>query len=292
MFKPRRELGRTGFVATRIGIGDLADRSLGLDECVATLRRALDAGLNVVDTAPAYEGGFSEQIVGTALRGRRQGVFVIDKIDELGAEVTPQVLASLERLGLEAVDLFVFHNVSDIDTWNELAASGGAMQELTECVAQGRARLKGISSHHPEVLRAAVSSGTCDVVMFPVGPFVDARYVKDVLPLCRERGVGSVCFKTFGAGKLLGDTDGYGRPLGSGGGALGLPRLSVEECVRYTLTVDPDVALLGMSSPNEQDAALAAAAVFEPMSGDELARTRERARRAIEGKGEIWWDPK
>jgi 1-deoxyxylulose-5-phosphate synthase len=302
-FTPRRELGRTGFVATQIGIGDLADRSVGLDACVATLRRALDAGLNVVDTAPGYEDGFSEQIVGAALRGRRQGVFVIDKIDELEAKVAPQVHASLERLGLQAVDLLVFHNVSQLDTWRKLAASSGAMQELAECVARGHARYKGISSHHPEVLFAAVSSGLCDVVMFPVGPFVDPRYVNEILPLCRSRGVGSVCFKTFGAGKLLGDTEGYGRPLsqrprgklssgGSDDGAPVLPRLSVEECVRYTLTVDPDVALLGMSFSNEQDAALAAAGAFEPMSGDELARTCERARQAIAGKGEIWWDPK
>ena len=52
-FAPRRPLGRTGFVATRLGAGDVADRSLPLERCVATLRRALDAGLNIVDTAPS-----------------------------------------------------------------------------------------------------------------------------------------------------------------------------------------------------------------------------------------------
>jgi aryl-alcohol dehydrogenase-like predicted oxidoreductase len=289
VFSPRRELGRTGFRATPIGIGDLADRGLGLDACVATLRRALDAGLNVVDTAPAYEDGFSERIVGEALRGRREGTFVIDKIDELAEPVTPQVGASLERLGLGSVDLFVFHDVSDLDTWQKLASRGGGMEELAANVAAGRARYRGISSHHPDVLLAAIDSGLCDVVMFPIGPFVDARYVEQVLPLCRARGVGSVCFKTFGAGKLLADTAGYGRPLPAG---AGLPRLGVEECVRYTLTLDPDVAVLGLSVPDEQDAALAAAASFEPMSRDELAATRERARRAIAGKGDVWWDPK
>jgi 1-deoxyxylulose-5-phosphate synthase len=217
--------------------------------------------------------------------------------------VTPQFHATLERLGLEAVDLLVFHNVSDTGTWQKLTASGGAMRELAECVAAGKARFKGISSHHPEVLLSALSSGTCDVVMFPIGPFVDPRYVNEILPLCRARGVGSVCLKTFGAGKLLGDTEGYGRllsqrprgKLSSGGSdenAPLLPRLSVEECVRCTLTLDPDVALLGMSFPNEQDAALSAAAAFQPMSGNELAQIRERARQAIAGKGEIWWDPK
>src|SRR4051794_29024467 len=98
-FAPRRVLGRTGFVATALGVGDLADRSVPLETCVATLRRALDAGLNVVDTAPGYESGYSEEIVGRAVEGRREGLFLIDKIDHFDRPVAPQVDESLGRLG-------------------------------------------------------------------------------------------------------------------------------------------------------------------------------------------------
>ncbi|WP_257448877.1 aldo/keto reductase [Archangium lipolyticum] len=303
-FQPRRQLGRTGFQATVVGIGDLADRSVPRERCVATLHRAMDAGLNLIDTAPGYEDGYSEQIVGEALRGRREGMFVIDKVDFLDQPVAPQVEESLRRLQLEAVDLFVFHNVSVPATWERLAAPGGGMEELERCVRQGKARFRGISSHHPDVLRAALESGRCDVVMFPVGPFVHPRYVEEILPLAKSRGVGTVCFKTFGAGKLLVDTEGYGRPLqarprgkvSSGGsddtGAEpSLPHLGVEECVRYTLTLDPDVALLGMSFPNEQDAALHAAAAFQPLTSAQMADVRRRAVEAIEGKGAVWWNP-
>ena len=87
------------------------------------------------------------------------------------------------------------------------------MDQLARCVQEGKARFKGISSHHPDVLQAAIESGLCDVVMFAVGPFVHERYVQEILPLARSHQVGSVCFKTFGAGKLLGDTSGYSRPL-------------------------------------------------------------------------------
>jgi hypothetical protein len=82
--------------------------------------------------------------------------------------------------------------------------------------------------------------------------------------------------------------------VSSGGADEGtplLPRLSVEECVRYTLTLDPDVALLGLSFPNEQDAAFAAAAAFEPLSEREMADVRRRAEDAIRGKGRCWWNP-
>lgn len=301
-FAPRRLLGRTGFAATRLGAGDLADRNVPIDTCVATLLRALDAGLNVVDTAAAYEDGYSEEIVGRALQGRRDSVFLIDKIDALREPVAPQVEASLERLYLPTVDLFVFHNCSTLEDWTAIAAPGGGFDQLRDEIAAGRARFAGISSHHPDVLRAALDSGRCDVVMFPVGPFADRRYETEILPLARAKGVGTVCFKTFGAGKLLGDTEGYSRPLQSrprgkvsSGGADDaaplLPRLGVEECVRYTLTVDPDVALLGLSFPNEQDAAFAAATAFEPLTAEGLAEVRRRAGEAIRGKGACWWNP-
>lgn len=302
LFEPRRELGRTGFRATVLGAGDLADRSVPFDTCVATLRRALDAGLNVVDTAPSYEEGLSETIVGAALTGRRDGVFLIDKIDHLAEPVLPQIEGSLSRLGGLVPDLFVFHGVSTLAAWHGLALPGGPFEALADAVARGHARFRGISCHHPDVLREALRSGLCDVVMFPVGPFVDARYVEELLPLARERGIGSVCFKTFGAGKLLGDTEGYGRPLAtrprgklsSGGDDTAtptLPRLTVRECVHYTLTADPDVALLGLSFPNEQDAAFAAARDFAPLTASQLSSLRERAEVATNGKGAAWWNP-
>jgi aryl-alcohol dehydrogenase-like predicted oxidoreductase len=301
-FYPRRELGRTAFKATVLGIGDLADRSVPFDQCVATARRAMDAGLNVIDTAPGYEDGYSEEVVGAAVRGRRDGMFVIDKIDHFDRPVEPQVDGSLGRLGIETADLFLFHGVSEAPLWQRLAAPGGGMEELGRCVRAGKVRFRGISSHQPDVLRAAVLSGLCDVVMFAVGPYCDARYVDEILPLARQQGVGTVCFKTFGAGKLLGDTSGYGRPLetqprgkvssgGKEGAAPVLPHLTVAECVRYTLACDPDVALLGMSFANEQDAAMAAAAEFGPASPEQMADIRRRAAEAIAGKGPCWWNP-
>ncbi|MCA8965371.1 MAG: aldo/keto reductase [Planctomycetes bacterium] len=300
-FSPRRELGRTGFVATRLGIGDLADRQLPLATCVDTLRRALDQGLNLVDTAPGYEDGYSEEIVGAALCGRRDGVFVIDKIDHLDRPVAPQIEASLRRLQLEQVDLFAFHACSRLEDLQQLLAPGGGFDQLRAAAAAGQLRFRGLSSHHPDVLRVAIESGACDVVMFPIGPFVDRRYETEVLPLARARGVGTVCFKTFGAGKLLGDTIGYQQPLAarprgktsSGGGATTptLPTLTVQQCVHYTLTIDPDVALLGLSFPNEQDAAWAAARTFAPLSPGQLAAIRAEAAAAIAGKGDVWWNP-
>ena len=159
--------------------------------------------------------------------------------------VAAQVEASLKRLELEATDLFVFHGCSKMEDWEHMAGPGGGMEQLERCRQQGKDALCGISSHNPEVLVAAINTGRCDVVMFPIGPYADERDEQVVLPLAQEKQVGTVCFKTFG-GKLLGDTSGYARPLAnrprgkvsSGGKGTAqplLPRLSVDECLHYTL---------------------------------------------------------
>ncbi|MCE9590380.1 MAG: aldo/keto reductase [Planctomycetes bacterium] len=304
MFEPRRELGRTGFRATQLGIGDVADRAVEFEQCVATVRRAMDAGLNIVDTAPGYEKGYSEEIVGAAVRGRREGLFVINKIDFLDQPVAPQVESSLKRMGLPEVDLFVFHALSDLALWRKLASPGGAMEELAGCVRAGGCRFRGISSHHPDVLREAIMSGLCDVVMYPIGAYVDARYVSEILPLAKKHGVGTVCFKTFGAGRLLGgaaesNRTVHLRPRGkvsSGGVAVmeeeqpSTARLTIRECIHYTLTCDPDVALLGMSFPNEQDAAFEAAKSFRPLDAVAMEELRAKARRVMNNEY-VGWNP-
>jgi len=298
----RRPLGRTGFMASALGIGDVADRNVPIEQCAATIRRAVDAGLNVIDTAPNYEDGYSEQIVGHALRGIRDRLFVVSKIDELTSLVEPQIEGSLARLAMRHTDAFVFHNLSNLDVFHALIQPGGGFAQLDDCVGRGLTRFRGLSSHNPDVLRAALDADVCDVVMFPVGPFVDPRYVAEILPLARARGVATICFKTFGAGKLLGDVSGYNQPLqlrprgklssgGAGGVQAVLPRLSVEECVHYTLTLDPDVALLGLSFPNEQDEAFAAARAFTPLSADRMADVAQRAAEARREKGPCWWNP-
>ena len=303
LFHPRRELGRTGFVASMLGIGDLADRQLPLRQLVTTVRRAIDAGLNVIDTAPGYEDGYSEQIVGQAVKGYRDCLFVIDKIDHLEQPVALQIDLSLKRLELDYTDLFVFHNVSTLTAWTRLTAPGGGMEQLDHAIEAGKTRFKGISSHHPDVLAAAIPSGLVDVVMFPVGPYVDRRYIEESLPLARMHRVGTVCFKTFGTGKLLGDTAGYNQPLQEWPCSMHrtgehtsapplLPHLSVAQCVHYTLTCDPDVALLGLSFPAEQEAAFAAAQEFaEPLDREHMRTIQQAAVAAVAHKGPCRWNP-
>jgi hypothetical protein len=67
--------------------------------------------------------------------------------------------------------------------------------------------------------------------------------------------------------------------------------MTVEECLHYTLTLDPDVALLGLSFPNEQDAAYSAAHSFQPLNEEKMEQIRQQALTCIRDKGPVWWNP-
>jgi hypothetical protein len=191
-------------------------------------------------------------------------------------------------------------------TWRRLTGpvTPGAILRPTEAQRAGKPLLddETRATVYGAVLRAAIEADLCDLVMFPVGPFVDARYVDEILPLARARDVGTVCFKAFGAGKLLGDTAGYNQPLqrrprgklssgGSDDAVATLPRLGVAECLHYTLTLDPDVALLGLGFANEQEQAFAAMRTFRPLDAAAMADVRRRAAEARRDKGPCWWNP-
>lgn len=295
-----RPLGNTGFAVSRIGAGDVADRTLSRDTCVQTLQRALQNGVNLVDTAPGYEDGFSEEIVGVAVAQQRDSVFVISKIDDFALPLDLQLSASLDRLQMRYLDGYVYHGLSDMQTYCELRDSPDGFAALQQLKARGLVGSVGISSHHPDVLMQAMRDELCDIVMFPVGPFVDARYLIDVLPEAKARNIGTVCFKTFGAGKLVTDTTGYGQPIverprgkRSAGvqASSGSQNLDVAACVHFTLSHDPDVALIGMSYPSEQDLVWDAYRSFVPKSAEQLADIAARAAVARQGKGPCWWNP-
>jgi diketogulonate reductase-like aldo/keto reductase len=107
-------------------------------------------------------------------------VFVIDKIDALDQPVAPQIAASLTRLQMDYTDLCVFYNLSTREAWSHITAPGGGMEQLDQAIGAGKTRFKGISSHSPEVLEAAIPSGLVDEVL--VGGLLGANTSCPVLP--------------------------------------------------------------------------------------------------------------
>lgn len=212
----RRTLGKAAALdAPAIGLGCMSMTPIyGTPDPAsarATIQRALDLGCNMLDTADAYAGGKNEQLVGEAIKGRRNEVIIASKFGNFGAKgangrpeyVVEACEKSLKNLGVETIDLYYQHR---IDPAVPVEETVGAMSRLVE---QGKVRFLGLSEAGVETIRRAHATAPIAAVQTEYSLFT--RIVEDdILPTCRELGIGFVAYSPLGRGFLTGTISGSG----------------------------------------------------------------------------------
>ena len=149
-----RTLGKTGWEISVIGFGAINLPRLSHKKCEIILNRAIDKGINFVDTADCY--GDSEVKIGTALRSRRPEYYISTKIDERdGLGVEKKLERCLHRLKTDRIDLVFFHDVRGSE-YNRIFDSGG-MEALEKAKTQGKILEIGISIHHSLTMMKAAT---------------------------------------------------------------------------------------------------------------------------------------
>jgi aryl-alcohol dehydrogenase-like predicted oxidoreductase len=210
-----RQLGTGGLRVSAIGLGCMGmSQSYGApddEESIRTLHRALDLGVTLIDTADVYGMGSNEGLVGKAIRGRRSAVVLASKfglvpppgggpatvVDARPERVRTCCESSLQRLGIEALDLYYLHR---IDPAVPVEETVGAMADL---VREGKVRFLGVSEAGPESLRRA--HGTHPIAALQSEYSLWTREPEtSVLTVCRELGIGFVPFSPLGRGFLTG----------------------------------------------------------------------------------------
>jgi diketogulonate reductase-like aldo/keto reductase len=194
-----RPFGSTGVSVSVIGQGTW-EMERDPRGAVAALRRGLDLGMTHVDTAEMYGGGRVEEIVGEAVAGRRDEVFLATKVLPSNATRRGTIEAcerSLRRLRTDHVDLFLLHYPSRYPLRETIAG----FQEL---VAAGKIRAWGVSNFDAEELERADSLGgpgsvACDQVLYHLQ---ERRVEHEVLPACERLGAALVAYSPFGQGKF------------------------------------------------------------------------------------------
>ncbi len=209
-------------------------------EALAVLGAAYDSGIRYYDSAPAYAG--SEQYQGafwTEHPERRAETFQAGKSAQRDAGRAAADLArTLSRMGRDSLGLWQIHDVRDMNDIRQLEGSGGALQKFYEARQTGTARGIGVTGHHdPAILLHAVTNWDVDAVLLPVNPVEAAigGFTDRVIPAARERGIGVIAMKVLGAGQYLYPDSG----------------LSAENLIRFALSQDVDIAIVGCSTPGE-----------------------------------------
>ena len=195
-----RPLGKTGLNVSVIGLGGVQLNPSAVDYAVSVVQRALDLGVNYIDTARCY--GDSEIRVGLALKGQRQRAYVSTKTYGVTREdAWRQINESLERLQMDYVDNLHLHALYDSQDMANRLGPGGALEALIQAKEQGMVHHIGCTSHRASVLVEALKRFDFEIILVALN-IVEREALDELVPLCHQKGVGVTIMKPLATGLL------------------------------------------------------------------------------------------
>jgi aryl-alcohol dehydrogenase-like predicted oxidoreductase len=243
----QRRLGRDGPMVSALGLGAMGVAWYGTandDEALATMRRALDLGVSLIDTSDVYAQGHSEELVGQAIRERRDQVVVATKFGNIldgdgnfaGVNGRPEYVrqaceASLRRLGVDTIDLYYQHRV---DVGTPIEETIGTVSEL---VADGKVRHVGLSEAGAETIRRAHAAHPIAALQTEYS-LITRDVEEEILPTVRELGIGFVAYSPLGRALLTGTIRDMQKDLVPGDHRLKFPRFQGENLRHNVELVD------------------------------------------------------
>lgn len=278
---PRRKFGSTDVVVSAMGLGGSAFASAPTKtESIRIVHEAVDGGITFMDNAWDYHDGRSEELMGEALKGRRDRVFLMTKVCSHGRDkkvALKQLEDSLRRLRTDYLDLWQIHEVVYENDPDLHFAPNGAVEALAQAKEQGKVRFVGFTGHKSPTLhqRMLAYGFPFDAVQLPLSGF-DAgfrSFEREVLPLLLMRGMAPIGMKS-----LNGTAEAVKKGV-----------VTAEEAIRYAMSLPVTTTVSGMDSLAVLRKNLRIARNFVPMTVKEKDAFRKKcAPQGADGRFELY----
>ena len=268
---PTRPLGNTGHDVSILSLGGVKYNFLDDADAAAVVHRAIDLGINYIDTAHGYQD--SERKIGLVMAERRNEVFLATKTIKRDRDsAAREIEESLKRLQTDCIDCLKIHDVHNEEQLRKVLAPNGALKAVEDFQRSGAIRFIGVTSHvDPEVLARAMREYPFDILLTSLGAVHEAvrPFHRTIMPVAQERGVGVVAMKAM---------------------AYGFLENHVEHALRFTMGL-PGVAsaLVGVDNIDQLEQNVAVARDFAPLTEGEQAALLADARQIYESRRDDAW---
>jgi predicted aldo/keto reductase-like oxidoreductase len=260
-----RPLGKTGYNVKLLSLGGQAtlERSGTEDESLEIINRALDLGVNYIDTAASYGRGVSQKYIGKVMKTRRKEVFLATKTHRRSYDDSMRLLdESLASLQTDHLDLWQLHNVRTQDDLDKIFAKDGAIKALEKAKSEGTVRFIGITGHYdPFVLKKAIEDYPFDTILMALNAADrhSKSFIDHLLPTAVDKKLGIIGMKIPARGRIFRE-----------GGLT-----AMEPAMRYVLTLPVSTVIIGISTVKELEEDIRIAREFTPMTKQEMTQTEE-----------------
>lgn len=197
----KRELGKTGIIINRIGLGGIPIQRITKEEAIDVIRYGILKGINFIDSARGYT--CSEEYIGEALVGLRDKVYLATKSMARTYEgMKKDIDVSLNNFKTDHIDLYQMHNVKNINEFNLVMGTDGAYKALLEAKEAGKIKHIGISSHSKDFLKWLLNNheDLVETIQFPLNFIEDDS--RDLFELAKEKNIGTIAMKPLGGGAI------------------------------------------------------------------------------------------
>lgn len=283
---PTRNLGKTGYRVGIFSLGGQAAVEKPNNEAIAVpiVEKALDLGVNYIDTAAAYGGEerWSQRYIGQVMKRRRNETWLSSKTHDRTRDGSLKLLEqSLKLLNTDHLDLWQLHNISRMDQVEQIFGKGGAIEAVQQARDQKMVRFIGVTGHaDPAVLMEMIRRFPFDTILLALNAADQHQlsFREKLLPMAVEKEMGIIGMKLPARGRILSTwtPPPLDQQTGFEGKADRSGTISIRDAMYYTLSLPVSTVIIGCDSIAQLEENVKLAREFTPLSESQLAALSEK----------------